>query len=283
MDHPMNYVKQVRHLGTLKGSAREQYREEMLTERAQEISAYLSEPVAPILDKMKQGILLTKQLWEKMNPQTEQQIYEFYTKMDTYIYELMFNECMDSRVEQTDILLKKIEQYHPRNVLVYGCGVGSEVIPILETYPQMEVMIADVPSWHFKFCIHRLLTRSLNAQAILIKLNTFGSEIPKLFDMIVCFDVFEHVVDAEALAKNLYEKLNSNGVLLAEFLFNRNSGRKPEKLNTHPLHIERNKEGVLLRGAHWKSYLKRLGFESDWVNYGSQWMKVLRKPNEKKA
>ena len=278
MNYPLQCVNQSRHLATLKGQTKEAYRWEMMDERAGEIATYLNEDKGEALNKMMDGIKLTRDLWLQMNPQTEEAIYEFYTKMNTYIYELMYNECTDSRAAQLEALFERIEKYKPRSILVYGAGVGSEAIPIAEMYPDISITVADIPSPHFKFCLHRFFTRQLKQNAFLVKLKTYGAEIPAKYDMIVCFDVFEHVADAEALAKNFYVRLNDGGVLLAEFMFNKNSGKKPEKQNTHPLHIERNKQGMLIRGAHWKSYLRQLGFLCDWKTYGSQWIKELRKP-----
>ena len=109
MNYPLHCVSQSRYLSTLKGTARETYRQEMLDERASEVSAYLNEDKKAVLGKMMNGIQLTRELWLKVNPRTEQEVYEFYTKMNTYIYELLFNECTDSRVAQLEALFERIE------------------------------------------------------------------------------------------------------------------------------------------------------------------------------
>jgi len=273
------YINEISNFLKLRGRARADLVQKMFATRAEEIKKFLQvDGTDKILTCMHQTHKLTKRKWEEKNPQDTSEILDFYKESQTYIYELTANECDGGKMDQISNMLDLIGKYQPKHLLVYGSGTGSESIPIKEQYPEINVEAADVPSLHHKFACFRAHERGLAITPKLVKENSYGSELEGVYDMIVCFDVLEHVADPEALARNLMGHLKDNGILLAVFMFNKDSGFLPEKLNTHPLHITHNKEGVLLKGAHFKAFLKHLGFKCEWAKYGSMGIKVLRKP-----
>ncbi len=100
-----------------------------------------------------------------------------------------------------DVALKVILEYHPESLLEFGCGEGMFLEKILGS---VECSGIDINLEAIKIC---------EKKAINIERKPFES-IDKKFDMIVSFEVFEHLANIGDMISNLTRLLNKNGLLL---------------------------------------------------------------------
>lgn len=170
--------------------------------------------------------------WKKANPKTEQDIRRFYAETDLYVWELT-NWHSSSEYRFYRDLLETLASIapphtHPR-LLDYGSGIGTAAS--LMAARGYQVSIADVPGKTFEYAQHRLRREAHEIKAIPIE----SSQPPRLgsFDVIVCFDVLEHVPNPDRVLHSLSRALRKGGYAAIVATFYDPSGH-------HPHHLEEN-------------------------------------------
>jgi len=148
--------------------------------------------------------------WKKIkpNPNSEEEIDNFYIKTDAYIYELMAANHIVQISYSYYILSGKIKKLDVKTILDYGAGAGT--LSILFKNLGYDVSYADLPGKLFNFAKWRLKKRKLDIPMFNLKKD----KIKKKYDCIICTEVFEHVVDPKALLKKLIVRLKPMGVLI---------------------------------------------------------------------
>jgi SAM-dependent methyltransferase len=152
--------------------------------------------------------------WRQANPRTPDEILDFYRKTELYIWELMQWHASVARTAYWQALAHVATHYPPANgyarVYDFGCGVGTDAL-FLATRGY-DVTLVDVEGPTFRFAQHRFRRRGLTARYVMSL-----SPVPQpdaIYDISICFDVFEHLPDPLAAARSLITALRPHGLLL---------------------------------------------------------------------
>jgi 2-polyprenyl-3-methyl-5-hydroxy-6-metoxy-1,4-benzoquinol methylase len=189
--------------------------------------------------------------WRRADPRTAQEVLEFYRSADEYIWELMQWHASRERRVYREALLFVAEHFFPaagwRRVFDFGCGVGTDALFLAAQ--GYEVTLTDIDSPAFRFARHRFQRRGLAAT---FRESRSGHPEPDgTYDIVVCFDVFEHLTDPFAAARVLTSHLRPGGLMLQRGTF--------EKNDQHPCHLT---EGVRrFSGMRWGIHLSKLGLK----------------------
>jgi 2-polyprenyl-3-methyl-5-hydroxy-6-metoxy-1,4-benzoquinol methylase len=189
--------------------------------------------------------------WEKAAPTTSTEIRSFYAETNEYLWELMAwnsSRAYDSYLARVARLTELFPpRSHPR-ALDYGSGVGTVALRLAKL--GYDVTLADVPGSTFEFARERLRARGCRFDVLEIH-----DDVPVLplgaWDIVVSFDVLEHVVAPRDVTKALVGALASGGgaALVASFA----------GADSYPLHL---KSGVGQFADHrWPLYLQSLGMK----------------------
>lgn len=210
-----------------------------------ELSMYLRKSEKEIAKKM----LVEKpvaEAWKKIkpNPNSEEEVDNFYIKTDAYIYELMAANHIVQTLFSYYILSGKIEKLGIKTILDYGAGAGT--LSILFKNLGYDVSYADLPGKLFNFAKWRMKKRKLDIPM----LNLKKDKIRKKYDCIICTEVFEHVVDPKALLKKLSVRLNVGGTLVIS--------ESCEYTKDFSSHLESNKK---YGGKNFIKFMNEFGFK----------------------
>ena len=191
--------------------------------------------------------------WRQASPRTPDEILGFYRKADLYIWELMQWHASPARIPCWQALTRLADRYPPsagyRRVYDFGCGVGTDALFLASR--GYDVTLADVDGPAFHFAQHRFRRRSLPTG-----FQVSSSPLPEpdgVYDVVVCFDVFEHLPDPLHAARRLVAALRPGGLLVQRGAFD-DSG-------DHPCHLH---DGVeRFGGLRWHIHLTGLGLRRD--------------------
>jgi 2-polyprenyl-3-methyl-5-hydroxy-6-metoxy-1,4-benzoquinol methylase len=189
--------------------------------------------------------------WEEVDPRTPAEIRDFYSKTDTYLWELMAwnsSRAYSGHLTSVERLANLFPPgSHPR-ALDYGSGVGTVGLRLAEL--GYEVTLADVPGSTFEFARERL--RRGGSRFDILEIQDDVPSLPvQAWDIIVSFDVLEHVVAPKDVTKALVGALAPRGgaALVASF----------GGADGYPLHLT---GGVAQFGDHrWPLFLQGLGMK----------------------
>jgi SAM-dependent methyltransferase len=191
--------------------------------------------------------------WRRRNPATPEEIRAFYRETECYLWELLAwnGSALYRRYLGCVEHLARVwpPSSWPR-ALDYGCGVGTAAIQLAER--GYSVTIADVPGRTLELARRRLRARGIAFDEILV-----DDDLPQLprerWDVLVCFDVVEHLVDPAAAARRLVDAVRPEGGLAIAASFNVAGAGHPQHLATG---VER------FGGIRWDAYLGGLGLQS---------------------
>jgi 2-polyprenyl-3-methyl-5-hydroxy-6-metoxy-1,4-benzoquinol methylase len=154
---------------------------------------------------------IVSEAWNQARPQNPSDVVRFYQETDSYIYDLAVDHCHIRRTRFRDVLTRRIERRgNGQKVLLYGDGIGTDSIMLarrghLVTY-------FDLPGKTSDFARFRFKREGLDQQ---IKAVEQASDIPaEVYDVVICVEVLEHVVDPLGVMKNLYRALRPGGIAL---------------------------------------------------------------------
>jgi len=218
----------------------------------EDISEFLKIPKEIVISKMKKGILLVKNDWEKTNPKTEKEIIEFYKKCKNYIFDLAAWHEKPYKMKWDLDLIKIVKSVNPmaKTVLDYACGIGSNGFLFYEA--GFDVTLADLESFSLDFT--KFIIKKYNLSIKVIEIDK--EEIKNKFDVILCLDTLEHVLNPKKLLEKLVFYLNPKGKLFLTVA---------EPDNYHPMHFE-------IKDNFW-NYVKKLNQEN---RIGHIWVYKLK-------
>jgi SAM-dependent methyltransferase len=187
--------------------------------------------------------------WNAAPPQNPDEIIAFYQAADLYVWELMAWHAGADRQRYRAILELVAKDFTPdagfKRVLDFGCGVGTDSLFLASRGYTVTLMDVDGPA--FRFARHRFGRRGLEATFI-----TSSSAVPQLdglYDIVICFDVFEHLPDPATAAQNLVRSLRPGGLLVQVAAFH--------DWGQYPHHLAANI--VRFHSAKWYIWLSGLG------------------------
>ncbi len=151
--------------------------------------------------------------WRRVSPKTSREIRRFYEDTELYIWELCKWHADETYSSYRKRVAQAIQLFppssHPR-VLDFGSGISTASLEFAKAGYQ--ITLADVPGKTLAFAQHRFRRRGLSCSVIEVT-----EDIPRFpdgFDVVISFDVFEHVPDAERVMKRLVGSLRVGGVAL---------------------------------------------------------------------
>jgi len=202
-------------------------------EYVKDACAYLDESAEEVEHKMMVGNKWVREEWLLKDPETDEQIKQFYKDTKTYIYDLGNWHFTGRRNFDVD-LLNQIVAMKPKNVLDFGCGVGQNAYMIAKK--GIDITIADLDSKSLEFAVSRF---ERNKVPYSVWYTDIDEEIPfSTYDVILCFDVLEHLTIkqmTEAVDKLVALKHKDTKVWI---------GYTPGNSAEAPMHFNSSAEGV---------------------------------------
>ena len=194
--------------------------------------------------------------WRQADPHTPAQILDFYRTTDLYIWEQMQWHASPARDHHWLALQHLVSRYPAQQgyerVLEFGGGIGTDALYL--TSQGYHLTLVDVNGPAFRFAQHRFARRGLDARFVESR-----SSLPApqgRYDVVVSFDVFEHLPDPLEAARRLIGCLRDGGVVV------QTGGFLDE--GHHPCHLE---EGVhRFGGLKWDIHLAGLGLRKEGPN-----------------
>jgi 2-polyprenyl-3-methyl-5-hydroxy-6-metoxy-1,4-benzoquinol methylase len=188
--------------------------------------------------------------WNQRAPRRGDEIRAFYSTTDHYLWELLgWNGS--SHYRSYRISLDRLAQHfpptaHPR-ALDWGCGVGTAALRLAEL--GYAVTIADVPGMTLQFARARFERRGIPVDVL--EVIEDAPRIPEAtWDVVVCFDVLEHVSEPALLAETLVRSLRPNGGAAIVAAFDVDDERWPHHLPSGRARFA---------GLRWNLFLDQLG------------------------
>jgi SAM-dependent methyltransferase len=189
--------------------------------------------------------------WEQAAPRTSKEIRTFYVETNDYLWELMAwnsSRAYDSYLARVARLTELLPPRSHSRALDYGSGVGTVALHLAKL--GYEVTLADVPGSTSEFARERLRVHGCRFDILEIQ-----EDVPVLpigaWDLVVSFDVLEHVVAPRDVTKALVGALAPGGGAAFVASFGGADG--------YPLHL---KSGVAQFADHrWPLYLQSLGMK----------------------
>lgn len=229
----------------------------------EEIQEYLGWDLSLVMEFLSKGTAMLAEEWNNRNPQTPDDIINFYKETENYIFDLAAWHRKPGRIYQTVSAINICKQNRIRKVLDFGCGIGQD--GILFANSGFDVTLSDLPGRTFDFAKWRVERRGL-----IIKLVN-SNELKEKYECILCFDVLEHVWEPKEIIKYLHGHLLDNGILLvtAHFYYS----------EIHPMHLRQN---VKYMGPEFIKMMTESGFrpEPSWNSVPLVFRKINNYPGK---
>lgn len=248
-------------------------------QRAKELAQFFGMSEADALAKLNLGFghhhAEVTADWKRANPQTDEEILEWYRTTPSYVWELSAYH-LDPGFNYMGMCTGISGALRAKGVtraLCLGDGIGDLTI---------KLRLDGLESWYhdlaysktFKFAAQRhveyvgrnepgLWFENLGADPVIGGPNGF---FPEYFDAVISLDFLEHVTDVEAWVRAIYAALKPGGWLMAQNAFACGSGPN----GSIPCHLERNDRFE----KDWDPLLSSIGFvqeSSNWYRKPELW------------
>ena len=149
-----------------------------------------------------------KQKWKKENPQTKEDIVNYYNTLDLYIPELSSWHAMVKNIDHLKIVefLQLCTKSNFNSYLDYGAGIGSS--GLVFNYYGFSVALADISEAMLNYSKWRFQRHNVKASFIDLKKMSIGENH---YDCITAIEVLEHVSNPVDTMRKIYKALKSGG------------------------------------------------------------------------
>ena len=158
------------------------------------------------------------------NPQDDQTLTEFYNRSDTELFELIEWHATDPIHYRTLVVRDYALARSGRAYLDYGSGIGNDALVFAAA--GFQVTLADISECLLAFAAWRCRQRGYVVNTVDLKTSAPPANT---FDVVVCFDVLEHIPDPLRIVRTLRSAMRDAGVLVFHAPF----ADDPE----HPMHV----------------------------------------------
>jgi len=210
-------------------------------ERAKELAMYFDMPEADALNHLTKGFGFhherVSEDWRRVNPQTDEDILQWYRQTDAYIWELSAYH-LDRGFNYMGMIAGVSEGLRAKgvhSVLCLGDGIGDLHIKLHED--GFSSTYHDMPnSRTADFATMRMAIRNCEFLFQFDEPKQALAQCEALFDAIVSLDFLEHVLAVEDWLRAIFTTLKPGGWFLGQNAFGIGSG--PD--GGMPMHLERN-------------------------------------------
>ena len=169
--------------------------------------------------------------WRDSSPSSDDDILSFYGQTDLYVWELMaWNSSpqYDRYRERLTALNQRFPSSSHPKALDYGSGVGTAALWLAQH--GYDVTIADVPGPTLDFARMRLARHGVGFHTLQI-----DDAIPEIasesFDVVVSFDVLEHLTHPVEVSRLLARAVRRGGGAALVAAFGHDEGDHPHHLS----------------------------------------------------
>jgi len=150
----------------------------------------------------------------RVDPTDRQAVEDFYDQSVAYLFELMkWHTLEDDNGPLAYVVALRFAQQHGcRTYMDFGSGVGSGAL--LFARHGFQVTLSDISTTMLDFARARLARRGMGATFIDLKTERLPSQ---RYDIITAMDVWEHLVDPVATAREIAAALKPSGFLFGRF------------------------------------------------------------------
>ncbi len=106
-----------------------------------------------------------------------------------------------------------IRSYQPANIWDAGCGDGQSTFSLAKSYPSSTIIGTDISTKSIDHC--KAILKKNPVDNISFDLcDLMDTSYENRFDLIICFEVLEHIEDYEAIIQKFSKALRPNGYLI---------------------------------------------------------------------
>ncbi|NEO38501.1 MAG: SDR family NAD(P)-dependent oxidoreductase [Moorea sp. SIOASIH] len=132
--------------------------------------------------------------------------------------------ALDSQKELRELCFLEVDFLNRHKVLDFGCGYGSDLITLAQTYPHLQLNGYTISSEQAKFATDQVSTYQLQDRIQVFNRDSSKDEFPDSYDLIFGFEVAHHIENKNDLFWNISNHLREEGLLvLADFIASGNS------------------------------------------------------------
>ena len=165
--------------------------------------------------------------WNATDRKTEADRNQFYKEAIEYIYDLCWFNGVESTVIQYNRIIDFCRRKHCHKILDFGAGVGTLVlllnkVGIYTDYFDLSGVLSEFATYRFEK--HKIENKVL--------LDDFDS-LSETYDLIITYDVLEHLSNPLLWVKKMKSKLNKNAYMFLVVPFACVG-------EDHPMHLKEN-------------------------------------------
>jgi SAM-dependent methyltransferase len=158
------------------------------------------------------------------DPSDPATLTRFYNQSDTELFELIEWHATD-QIHYRTLILRDFAAMRPGpRYLDYGSGIGNDALILAAA--GFEITLADISECLLAFAAWRCRRRGFAVRTIDLRRERLSADA---FDLVLCFDVLEHIPRPLDVVRHIRASLSEGGLLVVHAPF----GDDP----VHPMHV----------------------------------------------
>jgi len=173
-------------------------------------------------------------IWDMKKRESDNDVFDFYRDQGSWS---TFRQCVRHKdMENLHISLFNflINNNHLNNnshICEYGCGVAPFITTFMKYLKTNETAklnftLTDVDCDHFDFAnyrLNRIVNENKLNKSVILNFETIKPEsLPKFgnkkLDVLICFEVLEHVPSPVSVMQNIKDNMNPGGIYIENFI-----------------------------------------------------------------